>query len=264
MSSVLSRSRTVAAPGFNRWLVPPAALAIHLSIGMAYGFSVFWLPLSAGSPIGVAAGGRRGRLATALSTLGWMYTLFFVLLGSSAALFGPWLEREGPRKAGVVRRRCWGGGFWLSRARRPPAPDLAAVARLRRHRRLRARARLHLAGVDADQVVSRSARHGHRPRDHGIWRRRHDRHAAGRSADARISRRPDSVGVWQTFVVLGALYFVGDDGRRVRLPRPAARLAARRRRRRRAPPRQRRRAARATWTARGRRRSSGCCGPCSA
>ena len=40
-----SRERTVAAVGFNRWLVPPAALAIHLCIGMAYGFSVFWLPL---------------------------------------------------------------------------------------------------------------------------------------------------------------------------------------------------------------------------
>ena len=43
---LLDKERTVAGPGFNRWLVPPAALAIHLSIGMAYGFSVFWLPLS--------------------------------------------------------------------------------------------------------------------------------------------------------------------------------------------------------------------------
>ena len=43
---LLDRSRTIAQPGFNRWLVPPAALAIHLCIGMAYGFSVFWLPLS--------------------------------------------------------------------------------------------------------------------------------------------------------------------------------------------------------------------------
>ena len=42
----LSKERIIAAPGFNRWLVPPAALAIHLCIGMAYGFSVFWLPLS--------------------------------------------------------------------------------------------------------------------------------------------------------------------------------------------------------------------------
>ena len=43
---ILDRDRIVAAAGFNRWLVPPAALAIHLCIGMAYGFSVFWLPLS--------------------------------------------------------------------------------------------------------------------------------------------------------------------------------------------------------------------------
>jgi MFS family permease len=43
-----------------------------------------------------------------------MYTLFFVMLGSSAAVFGPWLEREGPRKAGVVAACCWGGGFFLS------------------------------------------------------------------------------------------------------------------------------------------------------
>ena len=43
---LLAKERTIAGPGFNRWLVPPAALAIHLSICMAYGFSVFWLPLS--------------------------------------------------------------------------------------------------------------------------------------------------------------------------------------------------------------------------
>src|SRR5271163_4077594 len=41
-----TKERTVAGPAFSRWLVPPAALAIHLCIGMAYGFSVFWLPLS--------------------------------------------------------------------------------------------------------------------------------------------------------------------------------------------------------------------------
>jgi len=99
----------VAAPGYNRWLIPPAALAIHLSIGMAYGFSVFWLPLS--RSVGITAPAPDD---WSISTLGWMYTLFFVMLGSSAALFGPWLEREGPRKAGVVAAGCWGGGFFLS------------------------------------------------------------------------------------------------------------------------------------------------------
>jgi MFS family permease len=89
--------------------VPPAALAIHLSIGMAYGFSVFWLPLSRAIGITEPAPGD-----WKISTLGWMYTLFFVFLGSSAAVFGAWLERAGPRKAGVVAAFCWGGGFMIS------------------------------------------------------------------------------------------------------------------------------------------------------
>ena len=109
MASILAKSRIIAAPGFNRWLVPPAALAIHLSIGMAYGFSVFWLPLS--KAIGVTQSAPDD---WRVSTLGWMFTLFFVFLGSSAAVFGPWLEREGPRKAGVVAACCWGGSFMLS------------------------------------------------------------------------------------------------------------------------------------------------------
>jgi len=49
----LSKERTIAGPGFSRWMVPPAALAIHLRIGMAYGFSVFWLPLS--KSLGISA-----------------------------------------------------------------------------------------------------------------------------------------------------------------------------------------------------------------
>jgi MFS family permease len=109
MAGLLSKERIIAKPGFNRWLVPPAALAIHLSIGMAYGFSVFWLPLSRAIGITQPAPGD-----WKISTLGWMYTLFFVFLGSSAALFGAWLERVGPRKAGVVAAFCWGGGFMIS------------------------------------------------------------------------------------------------------------------------------------------------------
>jgi MFS family permease len=109
MAGLLSKERIIARPGFNRWLVPPAALAIHLSIGMAYGFSVFWLPLSRAIGITQPAPGD-----WKISTLGWMYTLFFVFLGSSAALFGAWLERVGPRKAGVVAAFCWGGGFMIS------------------------------------------------------------------------------------------------------------------------------------------------------
>ena len=120
----LDRERTIARAGFNRWLVPPAALALHLCIGMAYGFSVFWLPLSqslgVAKPIACPAGSN---ILTSLFTtscdwsvadLGWMFTLFFVLLGSSAAIWGGWLERVGPRKAGFVSALCWCGGLVIS------------------------------------------------------------------------------------------------------------------------------------------------------
>src|SRR5204862_37354 len=98
----LSRERIVARPAFNRWLVPPAALAIHLCIGMAYGFSVFWLPLSRALGVTQPVTCQRISFVTELfsttcdwriSSLGWMFTLFFVMLGSSAALWGGWLER---------------------------------------------------------------------------------------------------------------------------------------------------------------------------
>ncbi|ASF45888.1 OFA family MFS transporter [Methylovulum psychrotolerans] len=120
----LDKKRIIAEAGFNRWLVPPAALAIHLCIGMAYGFSVFWLPLSKAIGIkdSVACPPEVGffqELFTTtcdwkISTLGWMYTLFFVFLGSSAAVWGGWLEHAGPRKAGVVSACCWCGGMLLS------------------------------------------------------------------------------------------------------------------------------------------------------
>lgn len=124
--ALLDKARIVASPGFNRWLVPPAALCIHLCIGMAYGFSVFWLPLSRAvgieAPVACPAGaGLLERLVTTTCdwdkpTLGWIYTLFFVFLGSSAALFGPWLERVGPRRAGVVAAVCWCGGLAVAAA----------------------------------------------------------------------------------------------------------------------------------------------------
>src|ERR1700756_3077523 len=117
----LDKERTIAAAGFNRWLVPPAALCIHLCIGMAYGFSVFWLPLSRALRIGKpTACPPRTTGATeiftpthdwAVSAVTFTVTLFIVVLGLSAALWGGWLERVGPRKAGFVAACCWGGGF---------------------------------------------------------------------------------------------------------------------------------------------------------
>lgn len=132
---LLAKERTIAGAGFNRWLVPPAALAIHLCIGMAYGFSVFWKPLgnalmgADGLPLASCAAGAstfadklggtwRALFATDCNwtqfDLGWMYTLFFVLLGCSAAIWGGWLERAGPRKAGLVSAVCWCGGLLIS------------------------------------------------------------------------------------------------------------------------------------------------------
>jgi MFS family permease len=124
LSDFLNKECTVADVGFNRWLVPPAALAIHLCIGMAYGFSVFWLPLSkaVGIKDSLVCGPEvhffQELFITScdwkISTLGWMYTLFFVFLGSSAALWGGWLEHVGPRKAAVISAFCWCGGMLLS------------------------------------------------------------------------------------------------------------------------------------------------------
>ena len=121
---LLDRERIIARPGFNRWLVPPAALAIHLCIGMAYGFSVFWIPLSRSIGISKSVACPADiSLIDALfvtscdwkiSDLGWMFTLFFVVLGSAAAIWGGWLERAGPRKAGFVSALCWCGGLLIS------------------------------------------------------------------------------------------------------------------------------------------------------
>ncbi len=118
----LDRERIIARPGFNRWLVPPAALAIHLCIGMAYGFSVFWLPLSKALPATDPSCSSLTLLGALFTTecnwrvadLGWIYTLFFVLLGCSAAIWGGWLERVGPRKAGFVSACCWCGGILVA------------------------------------------------------------------------------------------------------------------------------------------------------
>lgn len=121
-AGIFDREHTVAKAGFNRWLVPPAALCIHLCIGMAYGFSVFWLPLS--RAIGITQSKACPDMSLwqelftttcdwKVASLGWMYTLFFVLLGVSAAIWGGWLERAGPRKAGAVAACCWGGGLLI-------------------------------------------------------------------------------------------------------------------------------------------------------
>lgn len=105
----LDRSHTIAPPGFNRWLVPPAALAIHLSIGQAYAFSVFNLPL--GTLIG---GDQPASGDWKLSTIGWVFSVAIVFLGLSAFTFGRWLEDAGPRKAMFASAVCFSTGFFIS------------------------------------------------------------------------------------------------------------------------------------------------------
>lgn len=108
-ASVLDRERTIAQPGFNRWRIPPAALAVHLSIGQVYAFSVFNLPMTKIIGINESAPGDWN-----LPTLGWIFSSAIAFLGISAALFGKWVEREGPRKAMFVAALCFSGGFFVS------------------------------------------------------------------------------------------------------------------------------------------------------
>jgi MFS family permease len=94
----LSRERTIAGPGFNRWLIPPAALMVHLSIGEIYAFSVFKNPLVE-------------RFGTGLTPIAIIFSIGIVMLGLSAAVFGTWVERAGPRAAMFTAALCWSGGF---------------------------------------------------------------------------------------------------------------------------------------------------------
>ncbi|HEX4683134.1 MAG TPA: OFA family MFS transporter [Gemmatimonadaceae bacterium] len=107
--SFFARESSVADDNFSRWLVPPAALAIHLSIGQAYAFSVFNLPLSR-----LIGGSDSAPGDWKLSTIGWIFSLAIVFLGLSAAVFGAWLERVGPRRAMFTSALCFATGFEIA------------------------------------------------------------------------------------------------------------------------------------------------------
>jgi MFS family permease len=109
MASFLDRAHTIAPPGYNRFLVPPAALCVHLCIGQAYAFSTFNLPLS--RLIGLS---KSGPGDWTLVQLGWIFSIAILVLGLSAAIFGRWVESVGPRKAMFVAALCFGGGFLVS------------------------------------------------------------------------------------------------------------------------------------------------------
>ena len=107
--SFLSKDRTIAPPGYSRWLIPPAALCVHLCIGEAYAFSVFNLPMT--KLLGISQSTPDD---WKLTDLGWIFSLAIFFLGVSAALLGRWVEEGGPRKAMFTAALCWGGGFLIS------------------------------------------------------------------------------------------------------------------------------------------------------
>jgi MFS family permease len=98
MLSFLDRERTIAPRGYNRWLIPPAALAVHLSIGEVYAFSVFKTPLV-------------DHFGTKLTPIGIIFSIAIGMLGLVAAFGGRWVERAGPRKAMALAALCWASGF---------------------------------------------------------------------------------------------------------------------------------------------------------
>jgi MFS family permease len=107
--SFLNRDHTIAKPGYSRWMVPPAALCVHLCIGQAYAFSVFNLPMT--RLIGIT---QPAPDDWKLTELGWIFSLAIFFLGVSSAVFGRWVEEGGPRKAMFTAACCWAGGFFIS------------------------------------------------------------------------------------------------------------------------------------------------------
>jgi MFS family permease len=122
--SFLDRSNTIAGPGFSRWLVPPAALCVHLCIGQAYAFSVFNKPMTKllGISHSTAPANWQANLDWVQSlpndwtipALGWIFSIAIFFLGTSSAVFGRWVEEGGPRRAMFTAALCWAGGFFLS------------------------------------------------------------------------------------------------------------------------------------------------------
>jgi MFS family permease len=94
----LDREHSCAKPGYSRWLVPPAALAIHLSIGSVYAFSVFKNPLV-------------DHFAVSDTAIAVVFSIAIVMLGLSAAFGGTWMERNGPRKAMALSAACFTSGL---------------------------------------------------------------------------------------------------------------------------------------------------------
>lgn len=106
MSGFLDRAHSIAPPDYNRALIPPAALAVHLSIGSVYAFSTFNLPL-----VHLIGGAKPAAGDWTIPDVLWIFSIAILVLGLSAAVFGRWVERVGPRKAMFVAACCFGSGF---------------------------------------------------------------------------------------------------------------------------------------------------------
>jgi MFS family permease len=104
----LEKERIIAPSTYNRWLIPPCALATHLCIGQAYAISVFNLPLT--RQLGIT---KSLPDDWTLGQLGWIFSIAILMLGLSAAVFGTWVQSQGPRKSGFVAALCWGSGFLI-------------------------------------------------------------------------------------------------------------------------------------------------------
>ncbi|MGA3037003.1 MAG: OFA family MFS transporter [Vulcanimicrobiaceae bacterium] len=107
MAAFFDRAHSVAKPGFSRWLVPPAALCIHLCIGEVYAFSVFTKPMV--QAIGVTA--PTPGVDWTVPQLGWIFSLAILVLGLASAFGGKWVERVGPRMAMFMSALFFCGGF---------------------------------------------------------------------------------------------------------------------------------------------------------
>ena len=108
--SFLDREATVAPLNYNRWLVPPAALAIHMCIGQVYGFSVFKIPLTHLLGVTQELKGQDWNQ----EQIAWVFSIAIAVLGLAAAFLGTWAERNGPRKVSFIAAFCFGGGFLVS------------------------------------------------------------------------------------------------------------------------------------------------------
>ena len=108
MFELLSKERIIAEPGFNRWKVPPASVAIHLCIGSVYAWSIYNPPLTRLFGVVTPAADDWN-----LQSVTWIFSVAIVFLGLSAAFAGRWLEKVGPRKVGTVAAVCWGGGYLI-------------------------------------------------------------------------------------------------------------------------------------------------------